>query len=240
MPHFFCETVADGRAVLTGEDARHLAKVLRMREGESLTLSAPNGMDYDCVIEALSPDQVLLAVQREYPNETEPHTKITLYQAVPKSDKMDWIVQKAVELGVVRVVPMLTKRCVSRPDAKTAAKKVERWQKIAREAAKQCGRGVIPTVAPLVSFDEALQQAAQAETPLLFYEGGGERLQQLVKEETASIAILIGSEGGFEAEEVEQAKQRGFLTATLGKRILRCETAPVAALAILMNLTGNI
>ena len=126
---FFCEAVTGDRAVITGEDARHIAKVLRMRLGEGLTLSAADGMDYDCVIEGLSPELVELCIQRAYPNETEPRAKVTLFQCVPKSDKMDWIVQKAVELGVFEVVPVLSKRCVSRPDAKTAAKKVERWQK---------------------------------------------------------------------------------------------------------------
>ncbi len=240
MPHFFCEAVTGDRAVITGEDARHIAKVLRMRLGEGLTLSAVDGMDYDCVIEGLSPELVELSIQRAYPNETEPRAKVTLFQCVPKSDKMDWIVQKAVELGVFEVVPVLSKRCVSRPDAKTAAKKVERWQKIAKEAAKQSGRGIIPVVRPMITFAEALKEASTMELALFCYEGGGDRLSALVSPTAEQIALLIGSEGGFEPEEAEAAKEAGCHAATLGKRILRCETAPLAALAAVMQLTGDL
>lgn len=240
MPHFFCEAVTGDRAVITGEDARHIAKVLRMRLGEGLTLSAADGMDYDCVIEGLSPELVELCIQRAYPNETEPRAKVTLFQCVPKSDKMDWIVQKAVELGVFEVVPVLSKRCVSRPDAKTAAKKVERWQKIAKEAAKQSGRGIIPVVRPMITFAEALKEAGAMEFALFCYEGGGDRLSALVSPTAEQIALLIGSEGGFEPEEAEAAKEAGCHAATLGKRILRCETAPLAALAAVMQLTGDL
>lgn len=240
MAHFFCDAVSGSEAVLLGEEAKHIARVLRMREGERLTVSTPDGMEHDCVITLSSPEQVLLTVERSYPNETEPRVKVTLFQALPKSDKMDLIVQKAIELGVTEIVPMLTKRCVSRPDGKTAAKKVERWQKIAKEAAKQSGRGIIPQIHPLVSWQEALAMASKAQAPLLFYEGGGERLNRLISPATQTVAMLIGSEGGFEAEEVAQAKASGIRAATLGKRILRCETAPLAALAVVMNLTEDL
>ena len=180
-----------------------------------------------------------LTVLEKHPNDSEPSVRVTLYQALPKGDKMEFIVQKAVELGAVRIVPMLTKRCVSRPDAKSMQKKLVRYQKVAKEAAKQCGRGMVPEVGEMVTLERALAQA-DAAVKVLFYEGGGQPIQELLDEQSGDVAVFIGSEGGFEAEEVDLAKRSGAQIATFGKRILRCETAPLAALSIIMNRTGNI
>lgn len=240
MPRFFIDTITENPFSLTGPAAAHVVKSLRMRPGERLTLCDQNQLEYDCAILKTSPDAVLLEVGKGMPSRSEPSLRVTLYQGVPKADKMELIIQKAVELGVERVVPVETARCVSRPDPKAARKKAERWQKIAEEAAKQSGRGKVPQVAPPLSFVQALLEGAQSEKMLLFYEGGGRPVGQLVPADTRTAAIFVGPEGGFSSAEVEAAIQAGAAPATLGPRILRTETAPLAALSVLMYVTGNL
>ena len=238
-PRFFGQSDGE-RAFITGEDAKHLGAVLRMKAGELVVLCDNNGTDSLCRICLCQKEMVELEVLESRKNDAEPSVEITLFQCLPKSDKMDFIVQKATELGVSAVVPVLSKRCVSRPDEKSSVKKTDRWQKIAEEAAKQSGRGRIPQILPLTNFGKAVEEYSGKGTGILFYECGGKRVTELITEKTAKIGIFIGSEGGFEPEEAAFAEERGIALATLGKRILRCETAPVAALAVLMNLTGNI
>ncbi|WP_195542861.1 16S rRNA (uracil(1498)-N(3))-methyltransferase [Massiliimalia timonensis] len=240
MPKFFCERKEGENLYIEGEDAKHISRVLRMGPGETITVSCPDGFDYEGVLQSCGENLATAKITRSYPNQSEPSVKIILYQALPKGDKFDLITQKAVELGVTKIVPVLTKRCVSRPDEKAMKKKIARWQKIAKEAAKQSGRGIIPEVGSLVDMKQAINLMTEEELAILFYEGGGRRLNELVPSDAQKIAILIGSEGGFEEEEVNDAKKQGIFVATLGKLILRCETAPLAALAILMNLTENI
>ena len=150
--------------------------------------------------------------------------QVTLYQAFPKGDKMDFIIQKAVELGVSRVVPVLTRRCVARPDPKAMTGKLTRFSRIALEAAKQSGRGRIPQIGELVGFDSAVKMAASDPLSLFFYEGGGRPLSQLLSPQVKSLSLFVGSEGGFDPEEVELAAKAGLIPVTLGPRILRCET----------------
>ena len=238
-PRFFGES-GEGRAIITGEDAKHISTVLRMRAGELAVLCDNNETDYLCEIVSANKDSVELKVLDSRHNDAEPDVRITLFQCLPKSDKMDFIVQKAVELGAFKIVPVLSKRCVSRPDSKTAQKKIQRWQKIAEEAAKQCGRGHIPEIGELTEFKTAVKASVKTETAILLYECGGERLGSIIAAGTKNISIFVGSEGGFEEEEAEFAAECGVRLGTLGARILRCETAPLAALSILMNLTGNI
>lgn len=244
MPRFFIDYVPDDTAVITGGDARHIAQALRMRRGEKLVLCDCLGMDYDGEIERIEPGgaSVLVRVLGCCRSVSEPSLRVTLYQALPKQDKFDTVVQKAVELGVYRIVPVLSARCVSRPDEKAFAKKRQRWQKIADAAAKQSGRGILPQVGGLVHFSEAVREAAGQEggISLLFYEGGGERILKLLREGVSSAAAFIGPEGGFEPGEVALAQRAGVLRATLGPRILRTETAPIAALAAMMQATGNL
>ena len=173
------------------------------------------------------------------PCENEPDVFVTLYQALPKSDKMDFIVQKCVELGVSRIVPMLSARCVSRPDAKSLAKKRERWQKIALQAAMQSRRGIIPEVCPCVSFQNAAELTKENEQTIIFYEMGGAPVREIIGNKPKTIGMFIGSEGGFEQSEVDLIVKSGGSAATLGKRILRAETAPLAALSVIMYQTGN-
>lgn len=238
-PRFF--GAADGdKAIICGDDAKHIAAVLRMSVGELIVLCDNDNNDYLCKISSVQKNSVELDVMEERKNEAAPTTDITLFQCLPKSDKMDFIVQKATELGASEIVPIMSKRCVSRPDEKSAAKKLQRWEKIAEEASKQCGGGKIPVIGKLTDFRKAVSEYSKIGLGILFYECGGKKLSELPIKTAPKIGIFIGSEGGFETEEAEYAESCGIIAATLGKRILRCETAPVAALSILMNLTGNI
>ena len=239
MPRFFTETINESKGIISGDDAKHIAKVLRMHAGEKLVACDCQGYDYDCVIESLSDKEVELSVERKYPSETEPSVSVTLYQAMPKSDKMELIIQKAVELGVSAIVPVQTKRCVSRPDAKSMAKKLERYNRIALEAAKQCGRGRIPQVLPMLDFADAIKAMKEDQRAFLFYENSTSSFRKELEQGVNSVSIMVGAEGGFEEEEVQKALDLGIASQSLGKRILRCETAPLAALSIIMYETGN-
>jgi len=239
MPRFFTETINESKGIISGDDAKHIAKVLRMHSGERLVACDCQGYDYDCVIESLSDKEVELSVEKRYLSETEPSVSVTLYQAMPKSDKMELIIQKAVELGVSAIVPVQTKRCVSRPDAKSMAKKLERYNRIALEAAKQCGRGRIPQVLPMLDFADAIKAMKEDQRAFLFYENSTSSFRKELEQGVNSVSIMVGAEGGFEEEEVQKALDSGIASLSLGKRILRCETAPLAALSIIMYETGN-
>ncbi|MCI8601054.1 MAG: 16S rRNA (uracil(1498)-N(3))-methyltransferase [Oscillospiraceae bacterium] len=237
MPRFFIEPFDGETACLAGEDAAHISRSLRLRPGEAVTLCDGAGTDYDGELLAVG-ETVTVKILARRPNESEPRLRVTLYQAVPKGDKLETIIQKAVELGAAAIVPMLTERCVARPDGKAMAKKLPRYQKIALEAAKQCGRGIVPKVLPMVTLKEAA--ASLAGKSLLLYEGGGQRLCELVNGEEEALNLFVGSEGGFSPEEVGILRQAGARPATLGKRILRCETAPLCGLSVIFALAGDI
>lgn len=239
MPRFFIDGVPGERVFLTGENALHISRSLRMSVGEELLLCDGLGTDYRAVIEQVDGESVVAAIKDSCPSAGEPKTRITIFQGLPKGDKMDWIVQKCVELGADRIVPVLTRRSISQPDEKSIKKKTERWQKIAVEAAKQSQRGALPQVAPLVSFTAALDSFGEFDQVLVFYEGGGTALSKLLTAPCDRIAVFIGPEGGFEAEEIVQLNSRGARTATLGPRILRTETAPIAVMSILMYAFGE-
>lgn len=242
MPRFFTQQADPEQIVLTGEDARHIGYALRMRPGEMLTVCS-GGSDYHCEIIKITESEVLLHPIRIVPCASEPDVIVTLYQAVPKQDKLAEIVQKSVELGVSEIVPVLTSRCVSRPSQADFEKKRQRLQKIALSAAKQSGRGIIPEVGGLLTWKEMLRDCAKQDLNLMLYEqSGGMSFREALGHPPAGarISLLIGSEGGISPEESETAIQAGFRPIWLGSRILRCETAPVAGLAVLMNLTGNL
>ena len=237
MPRFFIDGTADGRAYIAGADALHIAKALRMRPGEALTLCDGKGTDFDGVLETVTDRQETVRISASRPSQAEPTLAVTLYQGLPKGDKMDWIIQKAVELGVTAVVPVATRRSVARLEGK-ADKKQERWQRIAAEAAGQCGRGMLPSVERPLSWSQALSRLS-GEPALVFYEGGGRPLRELVTPSTRRLSVFVGPEGGFDPEEIDAIRRQGGGVATLGPRILRCETAPLAALTLLMHLSGN-
>lgn len=241
MAWFFADSeITADTYIIDGDDAKHIAKSLRMKAGEEITLVTPSQTQADCVIESVSGEQVYLKVLSKKPCENEPDTAVTLYQALPKGDKMEYIIQKSVELGVTKIVPVISARCISRPDEKSLNKKQIRWQKIAKEAAQQSRRGIIPVVERAVTFKQAVQQISNEKAEnIIFYECGGESVKKLLTDSPENINIFIGSEGGFEPQEVEAIEEAGGSRATLGKRILRAETAPLAALSIVMFSTGN-
>lgn len=240
MPRFFTGEVFDNNACITGEDARHIALSLRMKPGDEVTVCDARGTDYQCVIRGVEPQCISLEIASKAPCAGEPSVAITLYQALPKGDKLEYIVQKAVELGVTRIVPVLTHRCVSRPDAKAMAKKLERYNRIALEAAKQCGRGRVPQVASLLDFSAALAEIKKAPLGIFFYENSDQSLKTAISNRVQSeVSILIGSEGGFEPGEAQAAIDCGLLSLSLGSRILRCETAPLAAITAILYEVGD-
>lgn len=239
MPRFFVdEAPNEGLIFITGEDARHIGRSLRMAVGEEITV-CHSGKDLLCRLESISDTAVAARIISEEKSK-EPSIALTLYQAVPKLDKLELIVQKAVELGAVRVVPVLTKRCISRPEKNQFEKKRERLQKIALEAAKQSGRGIIPEVLGIISFEACLDELKSYDKAFICYEKSGKRLKEQTIESGDSVGLLIGSEGGFEAKEAEDAVEAGVTPIWLGDRILRCETAPLAAISIIMHITDNI
>ena len=248
MPRFFVTSgqIENGIVTVTGDDARHLSRALRMAVGDVITVCDMQRREYRCELTDFLPDRVLGRVLDVSESQTEPPASITLYQALPKGDKLDSIIQKAVECGVSRIVPFESERCIVRCKPEAEAHKTERRARIALEAAKQCGRGVIPQVLPTVSFSQMLHEAAEAQTVLFCYEGDGTKplgtlLSQLPRQSTGKLAIVIGSEGGFSLSEAQAAKDKGFLLAGLGPRILRTETASgfaLACIACMLELGG--
>ena len=230
MPRFFhfSEKTENGVFEIVGEDAKHISFSLRMRTGEKLTVCDGAGTDHECEIVYMDGQSVRLCVLSSHPTETEPPIAIRLYQSVPKGDKFEYIVQKAVELGVSEIVPVYSSRCIVKPDPKSEEKKAARLSKIALEAAKQCGRGRIPKILPYTTFTEAVRTCE--ENSFICYEN--ERsysLKQYLKEfsakEAKTLSFFIGPEGGFSENEISLAAARKIPAVELGPRILRCETA---------------
>lgn len=240
MHHFFVtpEQVKEERIYIEGSDVNHIKNVLRMKIGEELQISDGNNKKYICEIETMTQEEVCVKVLEEQAADTELPSRIYLFQGLPKSDKMEFIVQKAVELGVYEIIPVATKRAVVKLDPKKAAKKVERWNSIAEGGAKQSGRIVIPKVNQVMNYKEALAYAKELDVVMIPYElaeGMPETKAFIEKIQPGqSVGIFIGPEGGFETEEVEQAIESGAAPITLGKRILRTETAGLTTLSILM------
>lgn len=238
MPRFFVNEKPTDKCVITGEDAVHIGRSLRMKTGEELTVCC-DGEDFFCEIEKITPDEVFLKVLSSEASKSEPEVSVTLFQALPKGDKMELIIQKAVELGAVKIVPVLTERCISRPDKKSFEKKLERFNKISESASKQSGRGIIPQVTELMTFEKAVEEMKKLDFSIICYEKGGVNLRNVGLKNGSTIGVFVGSEGGFEEKEAEYCRQNGITVVGLGQRILRCETAPLATISIIMSLTGN-
>ena len=226
--------------VLIGENAQH-AKVLRLKNGEEVLVCDGEGHECLCAVSDVSDGQFSLVVKSRRDSDTEPSVQVSIYMAFPKGDKLEHVIQKATELGAYEIVAFPSARCVSKPDDKSLKKKLERWQKIAASAAEQSGRGRIPEVLILGSFREALERASKADKALMFYENEQATTLKMAMEKgsAATISLLTGPEGGLEEKEVDLAREKGLQVCTLGKRILRCETAPLCALSAVMYAGGE-
>ena len=233
------DQLAEKEVFISGGDVNHIKNVLRLEVGDWIVACDGNGTDYVSRIQSICSDEVVASIEKVQPTGTELPVRITLFQGMPKKDKLDLILQKAVELGACEIVPVMTKRTVVKlSEEKKINKRLERWQSIAYAAAKQCDRGIIPTVHKPVSYEEALAMADQLDYNVIPYElqTGMEEARKIVDQacKQRSLGIFIGPEGGFEPEEVERAMTRNIHPMTLGKRILRTETAGMALLSILM------
>lgn len=233
------DQLAEKEVFISGGDINHIKNVLRLEVGDWIVACDGNGTDYVSRIQSICSDEVVASIEKVQPTGTELPVRITLFQGMPKKDKLELIIQKAVELGACEIVPVMTKRTVVKlSEEKKINKRLERWQSIAYAAAKQCDRGIIPTVHKPVSYEEALAMADQLDYNVIPYElqTGMEEARKIVDQacKQRSLGIFIGPEGGFEPEEVERAMTRNIHPMTLGKRILRTETAGMALLSILM------
>lgn len=242
MVRFFVEPemLQSTHISLIGDNADH-AKVLRIKQGEQVTLCDGQGNEALCVVDRVENGCWNLSVLENMISDSEAQISASVYMAFPKGDKLEHVIQKATELGANEVVVFPSARCISKPDDKSIRKKLERWQKIAASAAEQSGRGRIPRVVVLKSFDEALNRAAKSDIAIMFYEHEQScTLQAVLSERTyKTISLLTGPEGGLEEQETKKAIDAGLRVCTLGKRILRCETAPLCALSAVMYDSGE-
>lgn len=244
MPRFFvaASNIFGGIAYMDGKDAEHL-KVLRVKKGEEIIVCDGQGKDYRCRVTNVGGGSAEAEIVETSDSAGEPSIECRVYAAYPKGDKAETIIQKSVELGATEIIFFPSERCVSKPDTASVAKKLERWNKISREAAMQSQRGSIPAVRAVGSYNEAINEAAEAELPLFLYEGKckiGLLDAMKAKEGFKTVSVVTGSEGGFSPEEVEKAEEAGLICASMGPRILRCETAPLCAVSAIMLYSGNL
>lgn len=245
MPRFFIEhvNINSTSIVITGRDAEHI-KVLRMRPGEALTVCDGKGTDMHCVLTASDGKTAYADVVEVVPSKSESAVRVRIYAGLAKGDRVDYVAQKCTEMGAEEIVFFNCDRCVVRLDPKKGAdKKVERWQRIAEEAAKQSGRGIIPTVRYIDSYKQMLAEAASCDLKLFMYETGDRiSMQEAIRAALpcGTAAVITGPEGGFTAEEAEQAREAGFAVCAMGPRILRCETAPLIPLTAILYESGDL
>lgn len=240
MHHFFVGSdQVDGNQIrITGTDVNHIRNVLRMKEGEEARISDGKSRDYRCVLRSIQKEEILAEILEIEQSDKELPAKVFLFQGLPKADKMELIIQKTVELGVYQIIPVETRRCVVKLDKKKAEAKKKRWNLIAESAAKQSNRSKIPEVTDVMSWKEALDYVSQCDIMLIPYElaEGMQETRRLIEQlqPGMSIGVLIGPEGGFDMKEIEEATALGIHPITLGKRILRTETAGLTIMSILM------
>lgn len=236
LRRFFVNKIDKPTTVLVGDERKHLAEVLRARVGEEVILCPNDGKDYIFTIDSIDKQSVKLHYLQENINETEPTLKLTAFIAMLKGDKTEFAVQKLTELGVANIVPYISEYTVK------TSEKSDRLKRAAHEASKQCGRAIIPEVSEVLKFDDILDRLKAYDAAVFAYEGAyvsGKRLSQVIKGNEKTVALVIGPEGGFSEKEVEAMVQNGFNPVTLGKRILRAETAAVAGAAVIMSMLGE-
>lgn len=238
MPKFFVlpDNIKNDKIRIDADDAAHISRVLRMGVGEEITVCDSIGMDYKAVIEIVESKEIWCRVVSKQESDSEPQVKVTLYQGIPKGAKMEYIIQKTTELGITDIVPCNMSRCVSKIEGKQE-KKIERWQKIAEAAAKQSGRGIVPRIHNVMNFEQAVAEMRRADLCFAPYECEEQKKLRSILRIGHSIktaAFMIGPEGGFDPGEIENLKNENIPTVTLGKRILRTETAGEAVLAMMM------
>lgn len=232
MPRFFVNKtqIENGALFIEGDDARHIARSLRMAVGDEITVCDGEGNEYVSSLTRIRDERCDCKISEIRASSAEPKSKITLFMAYPKSDKLETVIQKAVELGASEIVPFESSRCIKKPKADKAAERTARLSRIAEEAAKQCERAILPKVSLPLTYSEMLKRASESELAIFCYEGKGALSLKKILENTEdapkSIAVAVGSEGGFSEEEAAAAEQAGMIIANLGPRILRCETAP--------------
>ncbi|HEU4340632.1 MAG TPA: 16S rRNA (uracil(1498)-N(3))-methyltransferase [Candidatus Binatia bacterium] len=245
MPRFFIakKNIQGNRGIVVGDEVDHLRKVLRLGAGDSVTLFDDEGREHTAVIRDLRGGEAEVEILSSYPTERESPLQVALALALTKGEKMDWVVEKATELGVHTIIPFVSKRTVPKLDDRKIAKRGERWQKIALSAAKQCGRTRVPAILPLSDFHELIEQPRSDTLKLLFWEQETRRTLKEVHASRAaatSILLVIGPEGGFSSEEASLAIAHGFQSIHLGRRILRAETAAITAISLVQFLWGDL
>jgi 16S rRNA (uracil1498-N3)-methyltransferase len=245
MRYFFIEPdgLKQSTVTIDGDEARHMGKVLRLKPGMTVGLSDGCGMQGEARIRTLARDRVVLEVLRRFPSQREPTGELVVAQALLKDQKMDLLLRQLTELGMTRWLPFISERSVPQPDERRQASRAARCARIAREAVKQCRRGRIPELSPVGRLDDVLREAPRFDTRILFWEGARHALPMVADSDPGGIRrilVIVGPEGGFSDGEAASAEQAGFRLATLGPRILRAETATVAACSLVQHLYGDL
>jgi 16S rRNA (uracil1498-N3)-methyltransferase len=233
--------IEEGMLKIEGSEVRHIRRVLRLKTGDEITVFDGSGKDYEGTLVELGSTSVVIKVQKIFSPPRESSLKVTLAQSLLKGEKMDYLIQKVTELGITEIVPFFSSRSIPLLEKSGRLKRYHRWEKIAIEASKQCGRGMVPQIVPLKDYSEMLQIGSSDSLPLILWEKRGARLKEVLEEskERKKVFFIVGPEGGLSEEEVDQARKMGFLPVTLGTRILRSETASLCFLSILQYELGD-
>lgn len=234
------DRIENGRAFIDGSDANHVLRVLRKSKGDGLKICDMHGNSYNAVIDEITSDGLYATLGEPEKQDSEMPFKVSVYQCFPKGDKLETVIQKAVELGAYEIVAVMSERCVARPDGKAFAKRVERLKKISEAAAAQCGRSYIPEIRGIVSYSEAVKEISEKDIGFICYEGDGTKpVREILRDTPETIGFLIGPEGGLSEKETSLARENDIALAGLGKRILRTETASgyvLSAISVLMEM----
>lgn len=246
MPKFFVtqDKITENQIIIDTEDVAHISRVLRLGIGDHVTVCDSHGTDYEAEIAEMEQKQIVCSITEKRASESEPNIKVTLFQGLPKASKMEYIIQKTTELGISEIVPVKLSRCVVKIDnKKDERKKLDRWQKISEAAAKQSGRGIVPQISEIMTLDEVIKRSKEFDLFFVPYECEEQKTLKevlLSRSDIKTVGFIIGPEGGFDPAETEKLRENGIDTITLGKRILRTETAGEAVLAMTMYEIGDI